>query len=276
MAYKPYSPQNSAIYTLESAFGKAVLNDPTSPDYCGMVKEITGLDSAEVRESADEKVGADGGWHGDFFQSRRPITMTVVVFGASDMTERETRIDRLRRATKVFRAGHGVQTSGATLSGGTDHGELRWTNLPEADNVPMVVYYKRNQPFRVAGPWVKEVQLAIVSPFNEIFSQAVHSSGSPTENQGDEDAYPILTVTNAPASLTVTNSTTGKKVVMTGVTAGSTVVIDVRNHTATMNGADATGKINFVTSTWPTVKMGSNNWTTTGGSLNVKWRDAWA
>lgn len=275
MAYKPYSPQLDAIYTIQSAFGTAVLNDPTSPNYVGMVKELTGLDSPEVRESAEDHVQADGGYHGDFYHGRRPVTMTVSVFNASSMSEREQRIDRLRRATKVLRDGHGVQTSGTTLSGGTSHGEIRWTNQPTTDNVPMVVYFKRQQPVRVAGPWVKEVQIALVSPFHEIFSQSVNSGNGTIENVGDEDSYPVLTITSPPSNLRVTETITGKFVEFSGLT-GGTVVVDVRNHTATEGGADATGKINFTTSTWPVMRMGNNTWTTNGGGLTVQWRHAWA
>jgi hypothetical protein len=279
MAYAPYAPQLGAIYTIESVFGKAVLNDPTSEDYAGMVKDVTGLDSADVREKAEDKVQSDGGWHGDFFQGRRPITFTVVLFGHSDMTERETRIDRLRRATKVLRDGHGAETFGTTLggggAGGRAHGELSWTNKPEDDNVPMVAYFRRQQPFRVTGPWVKEVQFALVSPFSEIFSQELHSSGPGTlENRGDEDAYPLITVTGASSNVTITNTTTGKKVVLTG--ASGTVVINVRDHTAYQGTTDISDKINWAQTTWPTLPMGMSTWTASGGTVNIKWRDAWA
>lgn len=62
MAYVPFATEFSTVYTLTSPSGVvAVLNDSASANYAGVIKEITGLDSAEVRESASDLVEADGG-----------------------------------------------------------------------------------------------------------------------------------------------------------------------------------------------------------------------
>lgn len=286
MAYLPYSPRTSSVYTFTSGYGTAVVNDPNSPNYVGMATEVTGLDAPEVRESAADKPQADGGIHGDFFQGRRPITMTVSVFGQSTMIERDTRIDRLRRATKVYTPWDGVSTFNSGAPGNTSlfmsDGVLSWTH----DGQDMCVFFRRQQPVRIAGPWVKEVQVALVSPFNEIFSQTVNnSSGSNNcENIGDESAYPVFRVTGATSGTTViTHSQTGLKVQMLptfALGAGQSADIDTRTHTVRRNdGTDLTGYIDFINSTWPKIRPISLSNTFSlagGGSLITYWRHAWS
>jgi hypothetical protein len=102
--YYPYSPQHSAIYTLTSPSGvKAVFNDPFDADYVGMIQEISGLDSADIRESAEDLVEADGGVHGRFYHGRRPITINGKVFGHATQRERDIRLDKIRRASAALR-----------------------------------------------------------------------------------------------------------------------------------------------------------------------------
>ena len=105
MAYVPYAVTFGDRYELVGPDGsRAVFNDDLDPNYVGMITEVTGLDSPEVRESAQDIVEGDGGVHGNFYFSRRPITMTTRVFGHGSLTERATRIDRARRATIALRA----------------------------------------------------------------------------------------------------------------------------------------------------------------------------
>lgn len=104
MAYYPFAVEAGAIYTLTNPNGAvAVFNDPLDPSYVGMLSEVTGLDSPDVRESADELVEADGGTHGNFYFGRRPIVMNGKVFGHSSTLARSIRLDRARRASMALR-----------------------------------------------------------------------------------------------------------------------------------------------------------------------------
>lgn len=104
MAYYPKAVEVGARYQLVSPDGVvAVFNDPTDPNYVGMLTDVTGLDSAEVRESAEDLVETDGGQHGNFYFGRRPITMTARVFGHASILERNLRIDRAERASLALR-----------------------------------------------------------------------------------------------------------------------------------------------------------------------------
>lgn len=115
MAYVPYAVTFGDRYELVGPDGtRAIFNDPTDPSYVGMLTEVTGLDSPEVRESAQDIVEGDGGVHGSFYFSRRPITMTTRVFGHASLAERAARIDLARRATIAMRADASLEWKPAT------------------------------------------------------------------------------------------------------------------------------------------------------------------
>lgn len=105
MSYYPFAVETGAIYRLTDVNETvvAVFNDPTDPDYVGMLTDVTGLDSPDVRESAEELVQADGGTHGSFYLGRRPIVLTGKIFGHSSVRERALRMDRAKRASLALR-----------------------------------------------------------------------------------------------------------------------------------------------------------------------------
>lgn len=279
MAYVPLATQFGAVYTLTGPNGVvAVFNDPTSGNYVGMLREITGLDSPEVRESADELVEADGGVHGSFYFGRRPITMTALVFGHATVAEREARIDKARRATLAMQAD-------ATLA---------WT--PAAAGAPSVfVPVRRQQPFRETGAWNKELQIALVSEFAVIMSSTLNATASTSsgtgvsvENKGSYVTYPVVEVTGVSSNPVITDGhggtlNTGPSGFTLSVASGETVQFDLLNHSAVFtagarNGQSANRYINFGTTTvWPSVRGATTETFTLtgGGTMVVKWRHAW-
>lgn len=279
MAYYPFSPQMGCKYVLLGPQGsRAVFNDPTDADYVGGLTEdgITGLDSADVRESATELAGSDGGSHGDFYFGRRPITITGVVTGHSSHAGRDLRLAKLRRATNALR---------------TDV-LLQWQNNPTASTAPMQTWC-RLQNRRITGAWNKSFQLGLVSEYAVLFSQAVRTAnGSPVtvENQGDWAAFPLIRITGASSNPTVTVDSLGTdegemKLFMKNLNlaAGEAVEVDTLNHTATFvagarNGQSANRYIDFdLTVRWPALHYGNSTVTLGGGgTLSLTWRDAWA
>lgn len=269
MAYIPYSPEIGCKYTLTGPNGVvATFNDSTDTNYVGAITDLSGLDSAGVRENADSLVQQDGGWHGTFYYDRRPITISGTVYGHADALTRTQKIDRMRQATNALAAD-------AVLS---------WTNNA-AGSVAMYTPVRRQQPLKISGGWNKDFQMLLVSQFAPLFSVAAHASASGTsatvENQGDYPARPIITISGSNTSGVLTNTTTGLKVQMaTGynIASGHSVAIDVLNHTAILDGTtNVSGNINFVASTWPPIVKGNNSFTLTGGgTMVISWHDAWS
>lgn len=105
MAYLPFATEVGALYTLTSPDGLAVatFNDPLDANYAAYLTDVTGLDSADIRESASDMVEADGGVHGAFYFGRRPVILSGRVFGHTSAQERERRLDLARRASLGLR-----------------------------------------------------------------------------------------------------------------------------------------------------------------------------
>lgn len=277
MAYYPYSPQIDAKYVILGPQGTRVcFNDPVDADYVGMLSDVTGLDSADVRESAVDLVGADGGSHGDFYFGRRPIAMTGMSFGHASSLQRDTRLAKLRRVTNALRSDM----------------TLQWQNKPFASTVPMQTWC-RLQNRRYSGGWNKEFQLGLVSEYAVLFSQELkESTGSPitVENRGDWPSFPLLRITGISNDPTVTvdslDTSEANMVLFTtglALAAGETIEIDTLNHTATFvagarNGQSGNRHINFGTTVrWPALHYGQSTVTLGGGgTLTVTWRDVWA
>lgn len=279
MAYVPIATEVGAVYTLTSPSGDvAVFNDPTSPNYVGMLTEVTGLDSADVREAADDLVEADGGTHGYFYFGRRPITLSGRVFGHTTIAARNVRLDRARRASLGLR---GDCTLAWTPSGG----------------LPVFTTCRRQQPFRESGAWVKEFQIPLVSEYAVIFGNTLKTSASTAagtnvvlENQGNYGAYPLIEITGAAATtvdptVTVTPPSGPAQVFRTtGLTlaSGEVVQFDMLNHTGTFisgarNGQSANRYIDFTTTAFPGLVTGNNTFLLgPSGSMVVKYRDTWA
>lgn len=270
MAYQPYAPQKGAPYKITGPTGiSAVFNDPTDPDYVGMISDITGLDSADIRESAEDLVQADGGQHGDFYFGRRPIVITAQVYGHNTALERDTKLDKILRSTLAMKS----------------DSTLYWTNQPSASYIPMQTWVRRQQPVRISGAWNKEVQIPLVSQYAPLFGQPIRTASGAgpliVENKGSYPAYPIIRVTGTSVNPEIYVPGSGNRAVYTTgltISAGNWVEFDMLNHTAVdQSGASQNSKINWgSTVVWPYLTTGNNTVTLGGGgTMTVTWRDTW-
>lgn len=280
MAYLPFAQEIAAVYTITNPNGAvAVLNNPLSANYAGMLSEITGLDGAEIRESASDRVESDGGDHGKFYFGRRPMTMTVKVFGHGTALERAQKIDRLHRAATALR-GDAMLTWDPTYAAGTT----------------LQVPVRLQQPIRDTGPWAKEIQVALVSNLPVIQSQVLHATAFTAmngtvvsaENIGSYESYPLIEIAGASTNPTITDGSgrqlfTGPTGFTLTLAIGETVQIDTLNHSAVFiagarNGQSANRYINFAaTLNWPFLNgAATTNFSGSGGgTFRVVWRDAW-
>lgn len=291
----PTGTQVSAKYTLTGPDGtRAVFNDPADRDYVGVIGEITGLDSPEVRESAEDLVQMDGGIHGDFFYGRRPITLTGLLINPASADDRNRRMTRLQRASNAMRAD-------ATLSWVLEGGHEQFVRV------------RRQQPLRFQGGWQKEFQLAVVAADPRIYGADFKQSyvtaggvagesgrgydrgydvdygggavvGSVTStNLGNFLTYPVLAVYGPGSNPEITNFTTGETIrILYTLAAGEYLVIDTLNRTVMLNNQSSRySAVDFLSSDWWGLVPGDNEirqaWSSYGteASLVVQWRDAW-
>lgn len=126
MTYYPFAPENDASYRLALGNNVATFNDALDPDFVGIIEEITGLDGAEVRESAEDLAQSDGGMHGDFYLGRRPIVISGRSYGHATVAQRNARLDKLKRASNALR-------TDATLSWRPRERRENWVLNPKVE-----------------------------------------------------------------------------------------------------------------------------------------------
>lgn len=161
----PSGPNIGVEYTLTGPDGTvAVFNgSPSGPHYVGAVTEITGLDGAEVRQTAENLSGQDGGVHGLFLYGRRPIVLTGKIYNVASQTQRNERITRLLQASNAMR-------KDAILSWTPEGGEAQFVKV------------RRSQPPRVSGSWDKDFQLGLIAEDPRIYSVSLHEASGSTSN----------------------------------------------------------------------------------------------
>lgn len=271
-----------AIYSLTGpdgtrvAFGNLAAAKADA-DYIGWLEPdsgIVGLDSPDMRESAEVLVGADGGLQYDSFHDRRPVAINgvidPVVMDAVGINSLEQQV---KRATAAMRA----------------DSVLAWT---PTGGVRRRLALRRQQPTRLTGRRPKTWLAAMVSPDYRILSDTLHTSASATvgttrvvNNAGDEPATPRITV-NGPVgagAIMLRNLTTGLDITFKntlGLTSGHTLVVDLAPPfpTVTVDGVNRYDAVDFLNTVWWPLEPGNNSITVVpsgAGTFTVAHRDAW-
>lgn len=292
-----FAPQFDATYVLTGPDGaRAVFNDQTDPDYVGVLTDISGFDSPDVRESADDLIQQDGGIHGSFYYGRRPLTMSGIMLNPASTDARNQRWTKLSRASNAMR----------------EDAVLTWTL---AGGEQQFLAVRRQQPLRATGGWQKEFQLSLVAADPRIYSQAQHTnnvnlSGAGGSggfafnmgfdlgfglavvsgqmlltNAGNFPTYPVFVITGPVVNPTIQNFTTGATLYLTySLAAGEQLVVDTLNHTVLLGGtASRYSAVDFPRSSadWLPFVPGVNDVRlavdsfSAGANLAATWRDAW-
>lgn len=270
----PSGPQYGVKYTLTNKDGvRCVFNDDGDADYVGWLSNITGFDSADVREAADDLVGDDGGVHGSFFFGRRPVVLEGGIDPRPDTIERNIRMTRLQRASNAMR-------SDATLSWMPDGG------------VQQEIKVRRQQPLRITGAYNKSFQMSLVASDPRIYSSQVKESiilpavhNAEVENIGTMDTPPFFSISGPATAIEIHNHTTGQFIVFTAaysITSTQRLDIDVPTRTVKReNGTNVYSQIDFLNTSWFSLVPGVNNialhatGTSANTALTLRWRDAW-
>lgn len=278
---------------------RAVWNDRSDPDFVGFLdgeNGITGLDGADVRESAEEIVEGDGGIHGAFYMGRRAITIQGMIDPEGvDIATVLAREAKIKRASRALRS----------------DAVLRWT---QADRPTCRLLLRRQAKPSITGRRPKQVQLAMVAADWRVFSDAENvlaaaGSGPPDPggmtfdvgfdltftgggtgiaqilavNAGDAPTPPRFRIDGPITSPVIYNATTGQRIVL-GVTlaAGEYLTVDVATRQILYNG---TGNLyqafTYGVSEWMELAPGNNDLRILTAAYNppagftVYWRDAW-
>lgn len=265
-----------ATYSLTGPDGtQAVFNDSTHPNFVGWLRDISGLDSPEVRLEVAQLGGTDGAFlTSPGYYGARPITLGGVL-APGTAAQANQREEQLRRATDALRGD-------CTLS---------W--WPSGLN-EMQISCRRQEALRITPGRPREFQVSLVAPDPRIYSveQVTRiisyaqdaAMGIVVGNAGTAYAPAVIRVTGPVTAPTIRLEQTGETLNFPALSlpANQTLEINTLTKTVTINGVNAYTHLAFETSAWfmlppqsaPTIRLfGSQR--TAGTQLRVEYRHAW-
>jgi phage-related protein len=247
-----------------------------------------GLDMPAYNFTQDESPGIDGYAIRQVRASGKEIALPVA-FWADD--SRAAYLDRRRTLIRslnpkrgegkltVTQADGATRTIGARYSAGLEGDES--LDAAGARWCMGVLTFACPSPFWLGPEATTEWRAAVAGSFFPFLPLVVGNSqvlGSVTvDNDGDDDAFPVWTVTGPATSVSLTNVTTGEVLVLARtITVGDTVVIDTRERqqTALLNGdTNLWGDLSDASTMWA-LQPGLNDLTLTvsGSTSNTRVR----
>lgn len=247
-----------------------------------------GLDMPQYAFSQDESPGIDGYAIRQVRAGGKEIALPIAFWAddsrAAYLTRRRSLIRSLNPkrglgTLTVAQADGTARTIAACYNAGLEGDES--LDAAGARWCMGVLTFACPSPFWLGAEVTTEWRAAVAGTFFPILPLVVGNSqvlGSVTvDNDGDDDAYPIWTITGPATAVSLTNVTTGEVLVLTHtITLGDTIVIDTRERqqTALLNGTtNLWGDISDASAMWA-LEPGINDLTltVTGSTSNTRVR----
>lgn len=288
-----------ATYVLVGPDGtRVVFNDQTDADFVGFLDPdngVTGLDSPEIRESADNLVEADGGVHGNFYAGRRPVTISGMVDPNLAIPDMNEKVDRLLAAADAMRAD-------AVLTWKESHRAETMLRLrrqapprvtrrrPKTFILPLVSADDRiiatTENVQVIDPGGVGGIVGFSSPITSPITSLMGLSGQGTVvNAGKKGARWRARIDGPITNPVLLNNTTGEQVKLNAtIAAGDFFMLD--SHPATRSvyqtgTADRWGAVDNSTTKWWELRKGSNDIRLLSSTFSAPaqvtmyWHDTW-
>lgn len=247
-----------------------------------------GLDMPTYAFSQDESPGIDGYAIRQVRAGGKEIALPIAFWAddsrAAYLTRRRTLIRSLNPkrglgTLTVTQADGSARTIAACYSAGLEGDES--LDAAGARWCMGVLTFACPSPFWLGAEVTTEWRTAVTGSFFPVLPLVVGNSqvlGSVTvDNDGDDTAFPVWTVTGPATAISLTNVTTGEVLVLSHtITIGDTVVIDTRERqqTALLNGTtNLWGDLTDASTMWA-LEPGSNDLTlmVTGSTADTRVR----
>ena len=247
-----------------------------------------GLDMPVYAFTQDESPGIDGYAIRQVRAGGKEIALPIAFWAddsrAAYLTRRRTLIRSLNPkrglgTLTVTQADGTARTIAACYSAGLEGDES--LDAAGARWCMGVITFACPSPFWLGAEVTTEWRAAVSGTFFPILPLAVGNSqvlGSVTvDNDGDDDAFPVWTITGPATAVSLTNVTTGEVLVLAHtITVGDTIVIDTRERqqTALLNGTtNLWGALSDASTMWA-LEPGTNDLTltVTGSTSNTRVR----
>jgi len=294
----PIGVETGAAYVITGPLGdRAVLNDDTDPDWVGFLSDPpTGLERADVRESADVLPEADGGVHGAFRYNRLAFTLQGIIppTGPAGADTWQARQQKLLTATDAMSADAVLDWTPS---------EAPRVRLAFRQQQPTRISGKRPKTFIVAGiaeassvesylNTVVNIDLApslggLASPLvSPLTSTAQPSAAATVTNIGRRPAWPVIRFYGpATGPLVIRNATLNRDLILDySLNAGEYLAVSTapNRRTVLLNGTvNRYGALRFASSKWWYLRPGPNDVRvgaqafSAGAHVEVDYRHAW-
>lgn len=247
-----------------------------------IIKGVTGLGSADIRNSSFLFSGRDGGLVTDQFLGFRTIVVTAEI-GANDMTADQHKLDRaaLQAAMPL---GVTFPIDITLFNGETYRTEVNLTDLKmeykqrglRSDVLIQLtagdpLFYSTDDGDIQSAHITRVTQGGYVTPYDLPVNWASGSSPTVVTNNGEAMYLPRIEIHDQADNPVIINQTTGERFELDiNLVDGDEVIIDMRKRTVTLNGSNIIGN-KTDDSTWWGLQVGPNSITldSSSGSDNV-------
>lgn len=234
------------------------LHDLLDPANKSIISEIQGLEFPEIRAENNTKSGADGIYISNIYTGERRITLNGHLFNAVDAASFVAIRQALAAACRPRRDGNDLPIQRVLRFQDMDNNEYRV--LGQVINAKMPLKYVTNaeyqidflaETFAIESYTAQNVTLQTYSGGGFVLPVVfpmVFGAGSGGErtvaNNGDAEAYPVITVYGSITNPRIENLTTGKFISLNlSLANGEYIIIDMANKTILQGGV--TNKIAY-------------------------------
>ncbi|MDR6794741.1 hypothetical protein J2X12_004111 [Pseudarthrobacter oxydans] len=256
-----------------------LLNDESNRVF--LDEPLTGFELPEVRTSSGIRSGQNGGYIGAQFDGPRFITINGRIF-SNDITEAKAKRRAIQEALPLHPETITVQIQDddnktyELIAHYVDFKmplqESGYKHIFKIDlQAPDPIIYDTTAGAALNANIQKAIpggfQFTSTAPQFDSFYFTDAQSISVVNNSSPNIAYPVITITGKLTDPVITNKATGESFSLTGyaVDSSAVTVIDMANHTVTLNGGNAFGYVPL-TAQWWGLEPGDNTIDFTSGS----------
>lgn len=247
------------------------INDGTTNAW---LKQVSGLELPKIRTSTGNYASKDGGWVGAQYFSSRDISIQGVIFSSSNAALAAARsalqnalINKSGPVTITDDAGNVYNLTANVLDVTMMYGPKLWS-------APFKIELLAPDPILYLQGSDQTIDLTPLDPggfdwpINWPIVYAGGSSPTSVVNPGAVNIYPTITLNGVMNNPVLTNQSSGLFVGLSIVTGASDkVVIDSKQHTITLNGANIYGDLTSGSTFWA-LAPGSNSITLATSNTN--------
>ena len=223
------------------------------------VEEMDGWDAAPIRQAADSRTGAHGGFTGVGWYAPRSVVLKGTARASSESI--------FWASWNALLAKHYESLQTTKLLTVVEGSTTKRLNVQIADGARMKINPSMLMTF--------EIPMIAPDPFKyNNTATGPTSLGATVSNAGNAPTYGIITFSSSGTNVTVGNTTTGELVTLSSVASGDVLHFADKTFKSS-GGVNKYNNVVLGSTTWWLINPGNNTLTISGASGTITYRDAW-